>query len=183
MGKKGRRGSTNTKTVIPRALRKQTTKLYLKPQFTTAAVAERWDPRKSASMNLAALGLAHDPNRAVTHGNPQMGNQSDATSIKAISAKAKDPCELFEIPQSDTLRGDDINERRRALPQLEVDQKYASKLLAVHGNDYKAMARDIKRNDRQSTPAQLKRLCSRFILLGEHERLAPLPAKVAVPSK
>ena len=122
MGKKGRRGATTAKAVIPRALRRQTTKLYLKPQFTHAAVAERWDPRKSASVNLSALGLAHDPNRSVTHGKPLMGNQSDATSTKksASAAEVKDPCELFDIPQSDTLRGGDINERRRALPQLEV---------------------------------------------------------------
>jgi hypothetical protein len=124
MGKKGRRGATTAKAVVPRTLRRQTTKLYLKPQFTSAAVAERWDPRKSASVNLASLGLAHNPNRSITHGKPQMGNQSDAVALKTVAAEARDPCELFEIPTSDSLRGGDINERRRALPQLEVRSYY-----------------------------------------------------------
>lgn len=83
---------------------------------------------------------------------------------------------LFDIPQSDNLRGGDINMRRRALPQLEHDQRYASALLSKHGADYESMARDIKTNDRQLTPAELRRLCSRFLLLDESQRVAPIPS-------
>ena len=42
-----------------------------------------------------------------------------------------------------------------------------------------AMARDINTNDRQFTPAQLQRLCSRFILLDENQRKAPMPPALA----
>ena len=80
-----------------------------------------------------------------------------------------------DIPQSDVLCGDDINEQRRALPQPAHEQKYCSRILAKHGTDYKAASRDIKMNDRQLTPAQLKRLCARFILLDANQRVAPLP--------
>jgi hypothetical protein len=42
------------------------------------------------------------------------------------------------------------------------------------------MARDIKTNDKQFTPAQCKRLCSRFILLDDEQRLAALPEGLVI---
>jgi len=41
------------------------------------------------------------------------------------------------------------------------------------------MARDIKTNNKQHTASQLKKLCSRFILLDAAQRVAPLPANLS----
>jgi hypothetical protein len=80
------------------------------------------------------MGLAHNPNISVKHGAPSMSGKF-AEAGESTESK-RNPLELFNIPQSDNLRGGDINMRRRALPQLECDQKYASKLLVKHGTDY-----------------------------------------------
>jgi hypothetical protein len=135
MAKHSRRGATTSKAVIKRTQRKQISNRYLKPQFTNDAVAKVWNPNKSAKQNLINIGLAHDPNKSVTHGNPCNVQENKKESSKTIAVGGT--CELFDIPQSDDLRANDINMRRRALPQLEVDQKYASKCLAKHGTNYK----------------------------------------------
>lgn len=41
------------------------------------------------------------------------------------------------------------------------------------------MSRDIKVNNKQYTSSQLKKLCSRFILLEDSQRVAPLPKNVS----
>ena len=127
-------GSTQKKAVVARALRKQIVNKYLKPQFTSDAVAKCWDPLKSARQNLSAMGLAHNPNKSVVHGNPSFS----ASFAEGVVGDAKrDPTELFVIPiQSDDLRANDINMRRRALPQLECDQIYAATLIERHGVDF-----------------------------------------------
>ena len=114
----------------------------------------------------------------MTKGNMAMGQNFD----KKDSAEKRDPCELFDISTAGTLLNGDLqnaNERRRALAQLEVDQKYAAKLLAKHQLDYVAMARDIKVNNRQLTPKQLKRVCEKFLSQTDDQRLVPVPGGVS----
>ncbi|CAI5465239.1 unnamed protein product [Closterium sp. Yama58-4] len=58
-------------------------------------------------------------------------------------------------------------------PRLtRVQRTVVGRLLAVHGADYKAMARDIKRNRMQHSPAQLRLLCERYLA---HEKTLPDP--------
>ena len=95
--------------------------------------------------------------------------------VKGDKAVKQDPCELFDISTAGQMQERDVNERRRALAQLEVDQKYAFKLLTKHQLDYVAMARDIKLNNRQLTPKQLKRVCEKFLSQTDAQRLFPVP--------
>ena len=175
MAKHGNRKSNRAKARVPRALRKQTDLRYLKPVFSTDAIAAHWDPNRSAKQNLSKIGLAHDPNRAMTKTNMALGQNFDKGDAGAAK---QDPCELFDISTAGQMQEGDVNERRRALAQLEVDQKYAAKLLAKHQLDYVAMARDIKVNNRQMTPKQLKRVCEKFLSQTEAQRLVPVPAGV-----
>ena len=174
MGKHGRRSATGAKAKVPRALRRQTALKYLKPQFSSESVAEKWNAHRSAKQNLSALGLAHNPNMAVAHGQPSMGNVAPVVGGEA----AVDPCELFVIP---TGAGSDLvkasaNPKRQAKAQGEDDQKYAARLLRRHGDDFTAMARDMKLNNRQLTPKQCLRVCGTFLSQTSEQRLVDIPA-------
>lgn len=98
---------------------------------------------------------------------------SEKTQNKAI--------ELFDIPESDkmngitTLPGKTFAQRK--LPVSVEDQRYISKCLAKHGDNYKAMMRDIKTNDMQYTTVQLKKMAARFFLLGEEQIRVDIPEK------
>ena len=135
-----KRNSNAAKAKIPRALRKQAARRYLKPNFSSETVAEKWNPTLSARMNLTALGLAHNPNMAVTHGKPTLGNQFEDPRV---AGPKRDPCELFIIPVNagDDLLPADVNEKRRAKAQTEDDQQYAARLLQRHGDNYEVFAR------------------------------------------
>jgi hypothetical protein len=136
-----RHNGNGSKAKIPRALRTQAVRRYLKPNFSSDAVAEQWDPTRSARQNLNAMGLAHNPNMAVTVGNPSMGNEFEDPRL---AGPKRDPCELFVSPESggsDELMPArvtrlDVNEQRRAKGQTEDDQKYAVRLLQRHGENY-----------------------------------------------
>jgi len=171
MAKHGNRKSNRAKARVPRTLRKQTDLRYHKPVFNSETIAANWDPNRSAKQNLSKIGLAHNPNRAMETTNMAMG----PNFAKGDKAVKQDPCELFDIATAGQMQERDVNERRRALAQLEVDQKYAVKLLAKHQLDYVAMARDIKLNNRQLTPKQLKRMCEKFLSQTETQRLFPVP--------
>ena len=136
--KKGRRRPTGSAVSVPRALKRQTANRFIKPEFSSDAIKAQWNPRRSARQNLASFGLAFNANVAIIHGQPTLGNL--ASGEHAAKNKPVEFAQVFQAPEGDDrsrhLCGD-INEKRRAMPQLEVDQKYASKLLAKHGTDYK----------------------------------------------
>jgi hypothetical protein len=112
-------------------------------------------------------------------------------AITLAAAQEKDPSltssknkaiELFDIPESDkmngiiTLPGKTFAQRK--LPVSVEDQKYISKCLAKHGDNYKMMMRDIKTNDMQFTDTQLRKMAARFFLLGEEQVRVDIPKKV-----
>eukprot|EP00584_Thalassiosira_punctigera_P012046 CAMPEP_0172555750 /NCGR_PEP_ID=MMETSP1067-20121228/59932_1 /TAXON_ID=265564 ORGANISM="Thalassiosira punctigera, Strain Tpunct2005C2" /NCGR_SAMPLE_ID=MMETSP1067 /ASSEMBLY_ACC=CAM_ASM_000444 /LENGTH=144 /DNA_ID=CAMNT_0013344335 /DNA_START=409 /DNA_END=843 /DNA_ORIENTATION=+ len=124
-----------------------------------------------------------------------MGLQTAVNSsidTRAAIALAKDPScpkpdgkkaiELFDIPDSDKMN--DITMlpgktfAQRKLPVSIEDQKYISRCLAKHGDDYHSMMRDIKTNDMQHTESKLKRMASRFYLLAEEQVKVDIPEKV-----
>lgn len=142
-----------------------------------------WDPKKSPAANLANMGLQSSVNSAI-----------DARGAIALAAAhEKDPnlrnaktenkvIELFDIPESDkvngitTLPGKTFAQRK--LPVSVDDQKYIGKCLAKHGENYRSMMRDIKTNDMQYTDSQLRKMATRFFLLGKDQIRVDIPEKV-----
>lgn len=126
-----------------------------------------------------------------------MGLQSSVNSsidargaIALAAAYEKDPnlksskrtaIELFDIPNSDKLNGITTLKGKTfaqiKLPVSVEDQKYISKCLGKHGDNYKAMMRDIKTNDMQYTDTQLRKMAARFFLLGEEQIRVDVPEK------
>ena len=143
---------------------------YRKPQFSMQAIKEKWNPELSARKNLANMGLAADPNQDFD----RVLRSSASAQASAASSKQINACELFDIPESDTLRGCDVNLKRRAKPMSEMDQKYIAPLLEVHGEDFVAMFRDMKRNPKQLTEPRLQKLAARYKLLDEKDVVAKI---------
>jgi len=95
-------------------------------------------------------------------------NKSTNTNTKAI--------ELFDIPESDIIPKQ--TKALRMLPVSITDQKYMIRLLIKYEQDYLQMARDIKLNNMQYTPSQLKKMGARFCLLTKEQRRVEIPEHV-----
>eukprot|EP00624_Nannochloropsis_granulata_P004279 evm.model.NODE_31484_length_11076_cov_24.143103.1 len=102
--------------------KRQNQSKFIKPKAGMHSVVQPlWQGKQSVRDNLARLGVADDPNRAVVK-----------TTTPSTSATATDTEALFSLPP-DTKR--DRNPRRRLMS--EEDQLYIVKLLVEHGDDLK----------------------------------------------
>jgi Ribosome biogenesis protein Nop16 len=108
--------------------------------------------------SLASFGLDADPNHFNRRSQSVPGNgaKKDAAFMG-----------FAVIPESDDLT--ERNPRRRKMS--EHDQKYVANCIKKYGSDYKKMERDMEINSQQYTEAKMKNLCSKYLSLGDHERL------------
>lgn len=131
-------------------------------------IRKNWDPKKSPSVNLANLGLRSDPMPKAVEAKESSNPEDSTKSCKAI--------ELYDIPDSDKLPKSKLS--LRMLPVSIENQEYMIKLFRKYGDDYGKMARDIKINNMQHTPKQLKKIGSRFLLLEESQIRVEIPDNV-----
>ena len=134
-----------------------------KPKITDAVVKKNWDPSKSPQANLSEMGLLARPNKLVTK-----GTATDATA----APKKAHVIELFDVPDSDRPS------RQTRFPLSKDEEEYMAKCMGKHGDNYKAMFRDIKTNNMQHTEERLRKMGARFLLLAEGQRRVPVPSKV-----
>lgn len=145
---------------------KQAKRFFKKVQHNDPEVAKHWDFKKSREYNMKTMGLAHDVNRAIK------GLPGFAPSCEAV--KVVHTLELVDIPQSEDLANNGVNDRRTPLP--EEKQKYIVALMTRYGDDVGKMARDTKRNPQQETAAHLRKMIKKYRSLTDKQRLVPLPA-------
>lgn len=157
-------------------LKNKNYQFYKPPQINDETVRSNWNPRKSPAQNMASMGLQTSVNSSI-----------DARAAISLAQEKIEPdgnkaIELFDIPDSDKMN--DITMlpgktfAQRKLPVSIEDQKYIRKCLAIHGDDYRAMMRDIKTNDMQHTVPKLKKMAARFYLLTEEQLKVEIPEKV-----
>jgi nucleolar protein 16 len=77
---------------------------------------------------------------------------------------------FIPLPESDNFV--EKNPKRRQMS--EHDQEYVVKCIRKHGENYKAMERDIITNDQQYTEDKMKKLCARYLALGNRDKLVKL---------
>jgi Ribosome biogenesis protein Nop16 len=106
--------------------------------------------------NLQSFGLIADPNSDTKQKNKK----------KPVHA-------LTGFADMTPVLNSDRNPIRRL--QSEVDQKYVSKLYRLHGDNSKAVERDIKTNDRQLSSTQYTKMLKVFLSLPESQRFEPVP--------
>ncbi|XP_061473517.1 nucleolar protein 16 [Rhineura floridana] len=134
--------------------RKKQNKAFRKraaPRIKCAQIRHAWDRTKSVSQNLAEMGLAVDPNKAIPI--PKTIQQMMKMEVDGQQAKVKTvrkPYVLNELESEASLP----EKKSETLSRDLID--YVQHMIRNHGENYKAMARDEK-NYYQDTPKQIKR--------------------------
>lgn len=110
-------------------------------------IKKLYDKNKTPSENLTAFGLVADVNNL-------KGKEDSALPLKKNAAFVG----YGQVVDSNNFS--DKNPRRKKIS--EFDMEYAALNIKKHGEDYKAMERDIKTNNRQMTARQLEKLCTLY---------------------
>ena len=132
-----------------------------KPKIADATVQKLWDPSKTPRQNLANMGLALEPN-----------GDTRGMSI-AVTGKATNAIELFDVPDSDAPS------RREKWPLEKEDQEYIVKCMSKCGTNYSKMFRNTKVNTLQHTEEKLQKMGARFLLLNPNQVLVDeIPEKL-----
>ena len=113
------------------------------------------------------MGLVARPNQL-----PKETDDDDNHVDTQKTATKSHVIELFDVPDSDRPN------RQTRFPLTEEEEAYMARCMAKHGDDYKAMFRDIKTNNMQETEHKLRKMGARFLLLQPEQRRVPVPAKV-----
>lgn len=118
-----------------------------------ANVQKQWDHKLTTRQNYEQLGLQANPN----------SHAALKESVDGAENALDDEPKLFHVPDSDFLS--ERNPRRPENYMSDEEIKYLRPLIAKHGENYKAMERDIKVNNMQWTATKLKSRCARLALL------------------
>ncbi|KAM4819597.1 nucleolar protein 16 [Thomomys bottae] len=114
------------------------------PRIECSHIRHAWDHNKSVRQNLAEMGLAMDPNKAV----PLRKRKEKPMEVDGKDIVRK-PYVLNDLEAEASLPEKKGNTLSRDL----ID--YVRYMVENHGEDYKAMARDEK-NYYQDTPKQIR---------------------------
>jgi len=144
----------------------------VKAAMVCSQLRSSYDDKISPSANLANMGLmAHTNNNIKTR----------RTVMSAAGAPERDVVSALvgfvkSIPESDVFNpatgNVDVNVRRR--PMSQVDQDYFANLIHKHGENYKAMERDIKLNCQQYSETKCRTLCKKLLSLSSSDLLVSL---------
>lgn len=119
------------------------------------------------------MGLLARPNQLPSENDQGGVGGTTGNRINANSKVTKaHVIELFDVPDSDRPN------RVTRFPLTRDDEEYMARCMAKHGDNYKAMFRDIKTNNMQHTEDRLRKLGARFLLLSPEQRQVPVPDKV-----
>ncbi|NWZ20768.1 NOP16 protein, partial [Asarcornis scutulata] len=114
-------------------------------------IRHAWDATKSVAQNLAEMGLAEDPNKAVPIAKRGLlGMEVESNGQEERKKIVRKPYVLNEMEYEASLPEKKSNTLSRDL----ID--YVRYMIQNHGENYKEMARDEK-NYYQDTPKQIKR--------------------------
>lgn len=125
-------------------------KLRVVKNLQNSAVKELYDNEITPSDNLISLGLSADPNGL---SQPRHYRKAEPEEIKK-----EDKYPGF-VGYVDSLP-DKPSKPKNVLTEVEIS--YAKANIKKHGENYKAMERDIKTNYNQYTEAQMKKLIKRY---------------------
>ncbi|KAJ7526471.1 hypothetical protein O6H91_16G007700 [Diphasiastrum complanatum] len=124
-----------------------------------------WNDKGTRLANYRSLGLVANPNL--------LGARSGSEDVVQLASlqKFREEEQMDQIDGSD-MEADDVKSalgkkrkdgKRNPLQRLTLMQRvYVGRLIEKYGNDFEAMARDIKLNKMQHSSGSLKKLCARF---------------------
>ncbi|KAK2173769.1 hypothetical protein NP493_850g01034 [Ridgeia piscesae] len=139
--------------------RKEWKKQKKLPKIGCKQMKDAWDERRTVEYNLQNMGLSADPNKTLAMPKPM-----DDVDVEAKPWK--------KLPQPKKLRVAHALEREANAPQpkrfrlSEPDVRYCIYMMEKYGEDYKAMAKDLK-NYYQDTPKQIRSKIRTFMSIPE----------------
>ncbi|XP_040261516.1 nucleolar protein 16 [Bufo gargarizans] len=128
--------SVNRKKLKRRARKKDA------PRIACDEIRKAWDDNRSVASNLAEMGLAFDPNKAL----PIRADAGTSTEQKIV----RKPYVIQELKASASLPS------KKTMTISSDMVHYVRHMVENYGEDYKAMARD-EQNYYQDTPKQIQR--------------------------
>lgn len=140
--------------------KKQWLKSKKMPTIECKQIKNAWDSTRSVKENMQQMGLATDPNKTLKIPKTK---DSFVTSIPGSSKKTEEKQEVTPVKQHVALELEaeaNIPQKRR-LRLSEPETRYCIYMMEKYGEDYKAMARDLK-NYYQDTPKQIKNKIKAF---------------------
>lgn len=111
-----------------------------------------FNKNESAAANMANLGLVYkldDKERSLV-------NYKYEQKKNAILDVAPPKPFTLAVPES-------LGKRTEPMMMREWDYDYCGPLVTVYGTNYKAMSRDLKRNYKQKSEAELRKLCEKYV--------------------
>ncbi len=141
-------------------------------KITNEAIKKVWNKKISPADNLSNFGLNPDVNQTLGDYSMQSGRKKLRQDPNETSAAFVG---LAAIPSDKDLAVNNLDERNpKARPMSEMDQQYAVNNILKHGDDYSAMARDIKVNTYQHTAAKMRKMCEKYLSLPSEHKLVQL---------
>jgi Ribosome biogenesis protein Nop16 len=124
-------------------------------------IRDAWDARQTSVQNLARLGLTPSVN-AITPVEAPSARRNTATARRLAAAEETGPPVVERADVRAALEREAARPEKVAKRVVRPGEEQALEgMVRAYGEDYEAMARDIKRNYLQWTPAQLRRKCER----------------------
>ena len=133
-----------------------------------------WAKRQTLETNYKSLGLALDPNGARGRSAPVQKPPADADGAPTLGSLAKTDEEELRVVTGGRLARGNRPPQQLTATQLRVMEA----LVAAHGDDVGAMARDIKRNALQHSEGKL-----RVMLDAYREQSSEVTRKFRAPIK
>ncbi|XP_070540666.1 nucleolar protein 16-like [Ptychodera flava] len=125
------------------------------PEIKCPQIKNAWDGRKSMKRNLAAMGLAVDPNKAIPIPKPKGPFSFEKTEVEAVPKEPPNKHVVEELEEEASLP------EKKTLKLSRPEVSYCTYMMEKYGEDYKAMAMD-ERNYYQDTPKQIRQRINKF---------------------
>ncbi len=153
MGGQNRKRLRGLKTT---RLTKRPSALRIRSKILNDQIRKVYDKSKSPKENLKSFGLDADINHFNTRSSPQAENvENNKEGGKKLAAFVG----LAVVSQGDGVRF--VNKKRSDIVMSDFERQYAKKNIDKHGDNYKAMERDIKLNFFQHSEYKMQQLCER----------------------
>jgi len=184
---RSRKSVKRVKQTVVKQNKKRITK-----KVSDSIVGSHWKEKKTLRANYASMGLAavvNDDSAVAVKVNARTGTLdpsltcSLALGTGQLQVAGERPLLCTEASEPAELKDQVMKELEDAAScaapprvfMFEGDQDFVEKIIAKHGDNYVAMARDIKLNTYQLTPAQLRKKVERYHKYLEERQQRGLP--------